>query len=358
MASPQGRAFGLFTVDRDRLSLRSGAIGVLAILGAVVVLAVIGDAGAAAVAGAAISAASAGRAPLGTRIARGLAAAVVGSLLTAAGVWSGGDGWTTGLVVALVTFAATLAVAYGKAAATAGFLLNLWFILALSFTAADHSLGALAGSFLAGGVLAVLLQPLAARREAPGATGRRDEHHGARGAHGGWSAPVRAALRLDSPVLQFAVTRALGAGLATLLGWYLFDAHPYWAVLVTLIIIKSDPAESLIVGVHRTVGTVAGVVAGGAIAHGIESRPVLAILLLVVAMLMVLFMSANYALFTFFLTATLLLTTRLVEKDVSETASERAWATLLGVGIAFAVIAFVTLLVRRQSSRPPTPAAG
>jgi hypothetical protein len=344
---------GLFELDREQFSLRAGFVGLLAIGAAVAFLAVVGYAGVAAVLGAIITAISAGSGRLAPCIARGVAVATVGSLLTVVGVWSGERGWTAGLVVAVVTFAATIVVAFGKTAATAAFLLNLWLLLSLTFTASDHSLGGLAASFLAGGAFAVLLQPLVAHRRrrtaAPPGPGAEEP---AAAPAGPRSAPLRAALRPESPLFQFAVVRALATGGTTALGWYLFDRHPYWAVLVAFVIIKSDPAESWAVGVHRAVGTVFGAAVGILVVQNVDSTPWLTFLLVVASMLMIAVQRANYAAFTFFLTTLLILSTRLVEGDIGETVWERVAATVLGVGIAFAVTALVLSIARRR--RPDT----
>ncbi len=356
MARTSRARIGLFDLDREQFSLRTGLVGLLAIGGALAFLAVVGYVGVAAVLGAIVTAVSAGSGRLAACTARGIAVAIVGSLLTVVGVWSGERGWTAGLVVAVVTFAATLVVVFGKAAATAAFLLNLWLLLSLTFTATDHSLGGLAASFLAGGAFAVILQPLVARRRsraaAPSGTGA--EKPTATAPDGPWSGPLRAALRPESPLFQFAVVRGLATGGTTVLGWYLFDLHPYWAVLVAFVIIKSDPVESWTVGMHRAVGTVVGAAAGILVVQNVDSRPWLTFLLVVVSTLMVAVQRANYAAFTFFLTTLLILSTRLVEGDIGETVWDRVWATVLGVGIAFAVTAVVLSISRRRSSGPAT----
>ncbi len=352
MARVSRARVGLFELDREQFSLRTGLVGLLALGAAVAFLAVVGYAGVAAVLGAIITAVSAGSGRLAPCIARGVAVATVGSLLTVVGVWSGERGWTAGLVVAVVTFAATIVVAYGKTAATAAFLLNLWLLLSLTFTASDHSLGGLAASFLAGGAFAVVLQPLAAHRRRTAAPPGPEPEEPPAAPAGPWSAPLRAALRPESPLFQFAVVRGLATGGTTALGWYLFDRHPYWAVLVAFVIIKSDPVESWAIGVHRAVGTVFGAAAGILVVQNVDSTPWLTFLLVVASMLMVAVQRANYAAFTFFLTTLLILSTRLVEGDVGETVWERVGATVLGIGIAFAVTAVVLSIAGRR--RPDT----
>jgi hypothetical protein len=348
---------GLFDVEREQFSMRQGALGIVAVLVAVVFVGAFGYGGIAAVLGAFVTIASAGGGSLRVRVERCAAVAIVGALLTVLGVWSGERGWTAALVVALVTFAGTLVSVYGSGAATAAYLLNLWLLLSLSFTASTHSSAVLATNFLVGGAVAVLLQPLHGRRgrgvEVPGSGAAAPPPNAAPA--GDWLSPLRAELRLDSPVFRFAVVRAGGIGGATLLGWYLFDNHPYWAAIIAFAITRSDPAELLRVGVHRAVGAVLGAAAATALVRDVDSRPLLTAALVVAAALGIAFQKANYAIFTFFMTCVIILSTQLVRGNADLAANERAWATLLGVGLAFATTALVLLVARRRALRAEKP---
>jgi hypothetical protein len=340
----------LLAVDTEQLSLRRGLLGLFAIFVTLIFLAAFGYAAIAAVVGAFVTAVSAGGGPTRERMLRAAAVAVSGSLLTVLGVWSGERGWTAALVVGIVAFAAVLASAYGKEAATAGFMLTLWLLLSLSLTSSTHSSG-LAANFLAGGALVVLLQPLLARKrtatdESADAAITKAETLDASAR----LSPLRNALSLDSRLFQFAIVRAGGLAGATLLGWYLFDAHPYWAAFVTFAITKSDPAELVAIGIERAVGTVVGAVVAVELVRNVDSRPWLTAALVVASALAVTFSRANYAVFTFFVTAVVVLATQLVTGDAALAANQRVWATLLGVLLAFALTWLVLVLARHRTS--------
>lgn len=351
--------FGLTSFDRAQFSLRSGLVGLLAIVGALVYLGLFGYAGIAALVGVVVTGLAAGRGPLRRRLRYGSAVAVAGSLLTVVGVWSGETAWLAGLVAGLVTLGATLLAVYGKAVVTAAYVLNLWLLLAQGFSASDRTTQGLAASFLVGGLFVVALQPLRALvpHGSPPEAAEDDGAPEKSGAPSGRWAPIRAVLSLDSPILQFAVVRALAIGSATVVGEYLFDAHPYWPALMAFVVIKSDPAESVASGVHRAVGTVAGAAVALALVHNVDSRPVLTAVVAVAAVLMVATQRANEAVYALFLTIVLLLALSLVRADVEAALTERIWATILGVGLALGVMALVAALVERHSVEEGAPGA-
>lgn len=334
----------------EQLSFRRGLLGLVAILAALIFLVAFGYAAIAAVLGALVTAVSAGRGQARVRMTRAAVVAVLGSLLTVVGIWSGERGWTAALVVGTVAFAAALASAYGKEAATAGFMLTLWLLLSLTFTATSHSSAALAANFAIGGALVIVLQPWWPPK-AP-ASPSADEVNSAAQQAGllAQLSPLRSQLSLDSRLFQFALVRAGGLAGATLLGWYLFDSHPYWAAFVAFAISKSDPAELVAVGVHRTVGTVVGAAVAVELVRNVDSRPWLTVALVGAAALAALFAKANYAVFTFFMTAVIVFATELVRGDAALAANQRIWATLLGVLLAFAITALVLVVVRHRTS--------
>lgn len=352
---------GLTSFDREQFSLRSGLLGFVAIAAALVFLGLFGYVGIAAVLGAVVTVLAVARGPLRSRVVHGSVVAVVGSGLTVVGVWSGETGWVAGIVAGLVTFGATLFVAYGKAAVTSAYVLNLWVLLAQGFSASGKTTQGLAASFLVGGILAVALQPLgvlAARRSgreppAGGESGGQSEDS----SRTSWAAAMRAALMLESPILRYALIRGLVIGFAALLGAYLFEAYPYWAALAAFVVIKSDPAESVASGVHRAVGTVCGAVVALALVGVVDSRPVLTAVVAVASVLMVASQRANEAVYAFFLTIVLLLALRLVRADVETALAERVWATLLGVGLAFGVIALAAAVADRSRTEESAPAS-
>jgi hypothetical protein len=117
---------------------------------------------------------------------------------------------------------------------------------------------------------------------------------------------------------------------------------------------KSDPLELVAVGVHRAVGTIAGAAVAVELVRHVDSRPWLTAALVVASALGIAFSKANYAIFTFFMTAVLILSTQLVRGDAARAAGQRIWATLLGVLLAFVVTSLVLLVARRRTQAPRT----
>lgn len=346
---------GLLVIDSEQLSFRRGLIGLVALLAVLVFVVAFGYAGTAAALGALVTAVSAGSGSTRVRIERTGVVAVAGSMLMVVGVWSGERGWTAALAVGVVALVATLASVYGKEAATAGFMLTLLLLLSLALAGSSHSSAALGGSFLVGGALVVLLQPLLAWKEAPAPEGPADAAVAVTETQGrsDWLSPLRRELSLDSQLLQFAIVRAGGLAGAAVLGWHLFDEHPYWAAFVVFAITMSGPSELAAVGVHRAVGTIIGAAVAVELVRSVDSRPWLVAALIAASALAISFSRANYAFFTFFVTAVLVLATHLVRGDAALAAYERISATLLGVLLAFAITSLVLLVARRRAAASP-----
>jgi hypothetical protein len=287
MPSSRSPALGLGSLD-----LRAGAFGLLAISLALITIAVLGPAGiTAAVAGLIVFMIhpTDGRE---ARLSQILVVTLVGTALTAVGVWAGTEGWVAALVMTLVTFSATLTAAYGRSWGTVGYLLNLWVLLALVLTASEHSVALMSGAFLIGGTVAGGIELLRHRRPGPAGSAHAAEEAEAPGemrAASGRSrlGPLRNALSADSPLFRFGLVRGLAAGSTTLIGWYLFDTHPYWAVLTAFVVIQTEPRESVRRGIQRTVGTAFGVLVGIALAQVFHGTWSVAAVFMIAAFLMV-----------------------------------------------------------------------
>lgn len=338
----------LLAFDRAKLSLRRGLDGVFVLLLTLVLVALVGTVGVTAGLAALIVLAAASAAPLRSRVGSALVIALLGSLLTLIGVWAGEEGWAAAALMTVVSLAATLSAAYGKGAATAAYLLNLWVLISLLLTASDHDPLRFAGAFLLGGVLGVGLIALRVARGDESA----DEHQvvqappAAEPEPGRW-APLRSQLTTTSPLLRFAMVRAIAAGGTTLIGWYLFPAHPYWAVLTAFVIIQTDTSQTLVLGLNRATGTMVAVLLMVPLLDSVDSSPLLLAAFVVSGFLMLSVQKVNYALFTFFTTVVILLMERLTHGDAYATGWDRLFATLLGVALAFGVIAIGRMLGRR-----------
>lgn len=331
----------LVTVERGRLDLRAGAIG-LGILA--VVLAGLGLIGAPAFA-VAIGVVVVLVGPVPTSPSdwiRGLTGVGLGAALTVVAVSVGAEAVPSAAFAALVGAASTLAAGRGHGPAVRAFLMTIWLVLALTLADSGTPGVVYAIALAAGcgiGALALALR-----------TGRGD---GADGAPGTTPEPVPTlAVLARGPLGLMAALRGLGVGIAVLLGYAWFPEHPAWAAFTALIIIRPPTRRAVVVGLKRSIGTGTGVVLAVLLASlAGESTVVVAVLFLVTAFLMMALRDADYAVVSVLVTALIVFGQRLVRTDAAEAGLDRFLATLVGVAIAFAVLATVEAAAR---TRQPT----
>jgi uncharacterized membrane protein YccC len=140
---------------------------------------------------------------------------------------------------------------------------------------------------------------------------------GARGAHvrkrlarlreGLRLANLRSHLRPDSLMLRHAVRVALVCSLDEIIVQTLKLDHGYWMLMTSLIVLQPYVSGTFRRGLERTVGTVAGGVFAALLAIAIHSPLATAIALFPLAVLCLVFLPINYAVFAFFLTPTFVL---------------------------------------------------
>lgn len=330
----------LVTIERGRLDLRAGAIG-LGILA--VVLAGLGLIGAPAVAVAiGVVVVLVGPVPSSpSDWIRGLTVVGLGAALTVVAVAVGAEAVPAAAFAALVGATSTLEAGRGRNAAVRSFLMTIWLVLALTLADSGtpgvvYAIALAAGSGM--GALALAIR-----------TGRAGRGDGTDGASG--PVPTYAALA-RGPLGLMAALRGLGLGIAVLLGYAWFPEHPAWAAFTALIIIRPPTRRALVVGLKRSIGTGTGVVLAVLLASlAGESTVVVAVLFLATAFLMMALRDADYAVVSVLVTALIVFGQRLVRTDAAEAGLDRFLATLVGVAIAFAVLATVEAVAR---TRQPT----
>jgi hypothetical protein len=294
--------------------------------------------------------------PIGRRVLRMLAFAVVGAGLTALGFSLGGTAWGA-LVLAgfLVTIMASLAVVLGVHAMVAAMLLNVWFIMAVALghglhqqTRIDSHTWAQVVAWVGGSLLWIavtcVVWLVAGRRdmpppvaEIPGDTTRR---------------------RVTPPMLAFAVIRGLAVGGSLALAFGLSLSHGLWLPIATIVAMKPSLQQSTVVAAQRVIGALLGAVAAGLLllipadVHGINlfsitrGLEVVAIVLIMHAIAIRLW---NYALYTGAVAAAVLILEDLPQpSDYSAEGYRVAW-TLAGVAIGVLVALLATLLTRQRS---------
>lgn len=285
--------------------------------------------------------------PTGGRIDRArvaLGVTAVGTLLTFLGVLAGDAAWSAALLIFVVTFAASMTAVYGTEVANSAYLLNLWVVLTLLFSASDHDVPAFTVAFAVGGLLATVLVRLRGSRSGP------DESEAEQQAAPDHP-PARDHLTWKSPVLRFSALRALAMGVATAVGYAAFPEHAFWMLLTTFLVIKPQRKDTIRAGAQRAAGTLVGLLLALVITSTVESDAGLIAAFLLAAFGMMAVAKASYALFSVFLTVVVVLPVALVQGDSTAAAWERLLATLLGVALAMAIVAISVVIEHRGQRR-------
>ena len=341
------RLRSLLRLDLDAIDPRTGLVVLIAVAVAVAIVVMFGTAGMAA--GLAMLFAILADQP-GPLRARALGVAVMtvgGSAIAFVALWAGTElAWLALLLTFVVTAIGTLVAGYGPSAAVRGLLLAVWAVVALSLGGEVDLAISLTVAFAVGGSIAALIIWL--RSRALPEPSLEDQVEVA-------SQSLDQLVR--SPLGWFSLLRAAATTLALALGIVLFEAHPIWAALTVLIVMRPKAGETVVVGVLRTVGTLIGIIAAEAvlIVSG-TGDAVLLLGFLVAGFGMGAFAKVNYAVMVAFLTALLVFASELLAGAGESAAVDRLLATATGAVIAFAAIGVGRLIMTRGTSLDQTAA--
>ena len=289
--------------------------------------------------------------------------ALIGAGLTALGFGIGGQAWGwLVLAAAVVTLVAGLAVMFGVHRFVTAYLLNVWFIIALSLAASFHQSAHITShtwaqvlAWAGGAALWIVLsfggwlirgrhdqpQPFT---ELPGDTSRR---------------------KLTPPLIMFALIRAIAIAITFALAFGLNLSHGYWMPTAAIIAIKASLDQTTIVAAQRLTGAVIGAAAAAllllipASEHGLRLFAVdhgLEVVALVLLMHGVAIRFWNYALYCGVIAAAALILSDLPHPANYAAEGQRVLWTLCGVGIAVLVMLLAGLLAKRAAKAHPQPA--
>ncbi|NUP73215.1 MAG: FUSC family protein [Sinomonas sp.] len=156
------------------------------------------------------------------------------------------------------------------------------------------------------------------------------------------------------PSLRTAAGYATAVAASGLAALAIGIGHPHWAMAGAAVPLSATGVRGRLKrGVHRVVGTLAGLCLTGIILAFHPSPLLMGILVVALQFPTELFMARHYALALFFFTPLILLMTRLALPGSAESMiTDRAIETVLGVLVGFAVVLLDARLVRRPRSAP------
>lgn len=333
----------IFRLDREAVDLSKATLGIAIVLIALILLSIIGAFGFTMAFGAALAVAFDGGDSRRQRLGALSIFALAGALATVLGNANGLSLWASIAVIFWVTLVCGLAMAFGQRAGQIAFFLNLWMMISLSLAPVLYAPVNLALGFFCGSCIVIAAVLLSPDTHASGADKTATDSAWR------WNlAPLRAHLNPHSPIMHFALSRALVAAFAMWLGGQIAPAHPFWIAMTLLIVVVPDRQQAVRTSVQRAIGTVIGV-AVGALVLLFDLPPITLLLLwLLVTQMMLALQDVNYVLFASILTLNLILFYQLLEADVVFNGIERLVTTLLGVAFALGCI----LLLEHLAQRP------
>ncbi len=344
-------------VDWSQVRIKRAFTSLVVMLMIVAFFGVIGDVLFAALMAALFVTAAGGDGSMSERLPGMVRFTVIGAVLGGLAFLSADDGFAVASVVGVATYLGTLAAAAGPSSARAGLYLTIWPLFALMLGSSETERWTVAVAFLAGGALSIVVTAIRLRATSEDEAGEidepeeQDEINGERLSH-----PAQLAAAATSSIGIFALLRTVAVVLGVILGFWWFSAYPLWVALTVIVAVKPSASQSISVAIQRTLGTAIGVTLAVLVAQVLPSGDTAVVIaFLVSGTLMVAFNNANYTLFAAFLTATLVFGQRLVQEDAFEAGWERLLATVVGVVIAFGVIALAAEIT--SGHRLQTPAA-
>ncbi|GHO99965.1 hypothetical protein KSF_100130 [Reticulibacter mediterranei] len=260
--------------------------------------------------------------------------AVGGAFMTALGRLIGGLWWVEGIEIFLVVLLSGLLAAFGQAIAGVGSLLTIIFVLSLSTRAGPATAWSSAVGFLLGGASLLVFALVFARLQAGHRIPENEAHSRIRPALN----TLTTRLTWTSPLFRFSVLRALGAAVASGIGWVLSGPYPYWAALTVIICARPQKRASMVLILQNIVATLLGAVLADLTIALVQSDLVRGLLAIPVTFLAFTVKELNYVLHLFFLTNLILLVASIGHADHAFIAW-RVLAILIGSGIVLVITA-------------------
>ena len=236
----------------------------------------------------------------------------------------------------------------------AGYLLNAWFLIALSVPAGRHLSPSDSGwdnqalAWLAGSALwiAVTLVGWLAR-------GRNAQPSRVPEISGDMTVTT-----LSRPAVLFAVIRAAAVGIAAALAFGLGLPNADWMPVATLVAMKGSLGQTTLAAEQRLLGTVLGALVAAAFLMGVDNIHALEVVIVVLAACAASLRAVNYTVYCTAVAAAVLIAMDLPHPTDLTAEFHRVLSTLAGVGIAVIVLILAGLLQKRATAKTHSGSAG
>ncbi len=286
----------------------------------------------------------------GPRVGRVLETGLIGALLTLIGFSLGPGSWVLITLAAfIVTLLGGLAIAYGTHRFVSGFVLNIWFFIALSLGSSysvshtESSAWLQALAWLAGVafwvVFVFILWLIRGRRDQPQPFTEipSDTTH----------------RQLTRPVILYSIIRALASALAIAIPFGLHLPHADWVPIAALVVMKPDLQQSTLAGLQRLIGALIGAAVASIVVATVDNKlalEIIAILLLTAAGAT---RYMNYAWFCAAIAAGILILVDIPNHTNFTAEADRVLFTFIGIAIGVLVMYIANLLGKRAAKASP-----
>ena len=341
----------LLEIDHDRLDLRLAGYAVVGLVVALAFEALVGVGALQAGVAAVVVGVVGGTGDLRTRMVHMGAVTLIGGAFGFFSYISAETAWQAAVVLGAVTYLTGLAYGLGPEVGRAGYLLLLWTLAVLIGEAHGGDPPATAGAFLVGGVAAMVVVGIAAvvrhGPADPDPPAEGSEEVGLRPAGPGLGALVR------SDLGAWSLIRAVLTVIAVFIGYGLTtgDLDPFWTPMALLIVFQPDLGPTVFKAAQRGIGTLVGAATAAALTDLVDSGAPIVVIMLIALFGAVAFYSANYTIYAFFITNTVLLYYWLATDHAASEPAIRLAGTVIGIALAFIGMAVVGVVGRARHRR-------
>jgi uncharacterized membrane protein YccC len=277
---------------------------------------------------------------------------LAGALLTALGLVMGVNWELEVLGTFVITLLCGATLAWGKPAALAAYLINIWFVVSLSFHGGTAKALPLGLAWLIGGALYMLSALVRFKRQSSPA-------EAAQGTAPSQSpksvfATYFALFRFTNPQFRYVLLKTLAVTVGAAIGFGFGIPYGYWIPVYTLVILQPDYEQTLDNFLLRMLGTILAAALASVLLFSVQNLYILALIVVVFAFIAATMHQANMLIYVFVETVVVLL---LLDFSTPGSLTD-VWARMLNVFIGALISVVVVFLFMRPSQKTEPSTSG
>ena len=160
-------------------------------------------------------------------------------------------------------------------------------------------------------------------------------------------------MKLTRPLILYAVIRAVALAISVALAFGLDLANADWMPIATLVAMKPSLDQSALFAEQRLTGAIIGAAAAALFVLTINNKHALEVVIIIFGVIAASIRGVNYALYCAAVAAAVLIAMDLPQPSNLADEGRRVLFTLIGVGIAVAVMLLANLIQKRTAPAEP-----